>query len=329
MATLVTGRMVEDQSITLNDLTQSSGALMFRNKIINGNFDIWQRGTSFSGIASEAYHADRWNVAYNGSGGTRIITRQIFDLGQTLVPNEPTYFLRWNQSVAGTGATFNFLRQKIESVRTFANKQITVSFYAKAASPIAIAVYGLQWYGSGGSPSSGTFTNYSTGLNVTTSWQKFTVNLTVPSIAGKTLGTNNDDRLEITFGLPLNTTFTFDIAQVQVEEGSVATPFEQRPIGMELQLCQRYYQTFRNVTTTRGTDFNTAALSQSYVRFITTMRTSPNVTLSEANREVKVRTAVDEFGFGEPDVDGFSVDCTATHAPGSGVKFVVTANAEL
>lgn len=242
MATLVTGRMVEDQSITLNDLTQSSGALMFRNKIINGNFDIWQRDTSFSGIASEAYHADRWNVAYNGSGGTRIITRENFDLGQTLVPYEPTYFLRWNQSVAGTGATFNFLRQKIESVRTFANKQITVSFYAKAASPIAIAVYGLQWYGSGGSPSSETFTNYSTGLNVTTSWQKFTVNLTVPSIAGKTLGTNNDDRLEITFGLPLNTTFTFDIAQVQVEEGSVATPFEQRPIGMELQLCQRYYE---------------------------------------------------------------------------------------
>lgn len=227
MATQVPNRMI----------AFDGGNFAFRNKIINGNFDIWQRGTEFSNIASSAYSADRWNVLYDGSGGTRIITRQNFNLGQTSVPNEPTYFLRFNQSVAGTGATFNVLQQKIESVRTLANKNIVVSFYAKAASSIAITVYGQQWYGSGGSPF--TFTNIPASLNITTSWQKFTVNLTVPSIAGKTIGVN--DRLELIFSLPRNNTFTFDIAQVQLEEGSSATPFEQRPIGVELALCQRYF----------------------------------------------------------------------------------------
>lgn len=273
MATLVTGRMVEDRTITLNDLTQSSGPLMFRNKIINGNFDIWQRGTSFPSVANGAYTADRWETAYDGSGGTRTISRQPFDLGQTLVPNEPTYFLRWNQSVAGTNATYNVIRQKIESVRSFANKNITVTFYAKAANALTMVVYGFQYFGTGGSPN--TFTDNFEILNVTTSWQKFTVNLTVPSLATKTIGSSNDDSLIITFALPLNTTFTFDIAQVQVEEGTAATPFELRPIGTELQLCQRYFEVCGNfILRTSDTNGNWGGMAPFYYKFAVNKRTN-------------------------------------------------------
>ena len=258
MATLVTGRMITDSSINTADIAagavgvsqlsagavaqsfgNTSGAFNFRNKIINGNFDIWQRGTSFSGVVIDSYTADRWQVTYTGSGGTRTISRQPFDLGQTSVLNEPTYYLSWNQSVAGTGATYNVLRQKIESVRTLANKEITVSFYAKANTALTAGVYAFQNFGTGGSAN--TFTNTTT-INVTTSWQKFTVNLTIPSLATKSIGSSSDDSLILTFALPLNTIFTFDLAQVQLEEGSVATPFEQRPIGTELALCQRYYE---------------------------------------------------------------------------------------
>ena len=89
---------------------------------------------------------------------------------------------------------------------------------------------------------------------LTTSWQKFTVTVNIPSISGKTLGSNNDDFLGLYFWLDAGSDYnsrtnslgqqsgTFDIAQVQLEAGSVATPFEMRPIGTELALCQRYYQ---------------------------------------------------------------------------------------
>jgi hypothetical protein len=78
-----------------------------------------------------------------------------------------------------------------------------------------------------------------------------TVNL--PSISGKTLGTNLTDHLGVFFwfdaGSDYNTrtdslgnqSGTFDIAQVQLEQGSVATTFEPRTYGEELALCQRYY----------------------------------------------------------------------------------------
>jgi hypothetical protein len=214
---------------------------MFRNKIINGNFDIWQRGTSFNITAANTFTADRWFINYDGSGATRTTSRQAFTLGQTDVPDEPTYFLRANQSVAGSGGNYNTLHQRIESVRTLAGKTITVSFYAKADTSRNITFNINQFFGSGGSPSSTVFIQSPT-FSLTTNWNKYQYTLSIPSIAGKTIGTYGDDFLEISINFPINTTFTIDIAQVQVEKGTIATPFELRPIGLELQLCMRYYQ---------------------------------------------------------------------------------------
>ena len=65
----------------------------------------------------------------------------------------------------------------------------------------------------------------------------------MPSISGKTIGTNEDSFIELGFDYraEVNNTFTIDIANVQLESGSVATPFEDRSFGEELALCQRYY----------------------------------------------------------------------------------------
>jgi hypothetical protein len=232
----------------------------FRNKIINGNFDIWQRTTSTS---TSGYNADRWIT--NNTGSTFTSSRQSFTLGQTSVPYEPTY---WHRTVVTTSAGASngvVVRQCMESVRTLAGQTATLSFWAKADASKNISVEFSQIFGTGGSPSSTVTTIGVTTCALTTSFQKFTITVNIPSISGKTLGSNNDDYLELRFWLDAGSSFnsrtnslgqqsgTFDIAQVQLEAGSVATPFEMRPMQTELALCQRYYEKSYSQGTNPGT----------------------------------------------------------------------------
>jgi hypothetical protein len=267
--------IVKDNSITNTKLAFNSGSLGYRNQVINGNFDIWQRGTSFNITTNHTYTADRWSIGFDGTGATRTITRQAFNLGE--LPNEPTYFLRFAQTVAGTGGTFNVLRQRIESVRTLANKTATISFWAKANALLNVVVSLAQDFGSGGSSP---VTTLAPTISIGTTWTKYTTTITVPTIAGKTLGTN--DYLAVRFELPSNTTLVFDIAQVQLEEGTKATPFEQKPIGTELALCQRYFQYYPGNWTNAGYTTNGTA------QVITTllpvpMRVSPVISFTPLN----------------------------------------------
>lgn len=227
-----------------------AGPFAHRNKIINGNFDIWQRGVSQT--TSSYGSDDRW---YNeNSGSTKTHSQQAFTLGQTEVPGEPTYYSRTVvTSVAGVG-NYAVKFQRIESVRTLAGKNATLTFWAKADAAKNIAVEFAQGFGAGGTPSGGIVGIGSQLVALTATWQKFTKTVAIPSISGKTLGTDNNNSLALYFWVDAGTDFnarsaslgqqsgTFDIAQVQIEEGSVATPFEQRPIGVELALCQKYYE---------------------------------------------------------------------------------------
>lgn len=210
-----------------------------KNAVINGNFSIWQRGTGFSQTAT--YTADRWLIAPGTGGSPAVtITRQAHTLGQALIPNEPTYFYRWVQGAQAT-ATNPSLEQRIESVRTFAGKTVTLSFYANvAAGTLSLVPQFIQGFGTGGSPS-GNATTTSPAMTITTTMTKYVWTAFIPSISGKTIGTNNNDYLSIQFQFPLSTTFTINIAQVQVEEGSIATAFEYRPKAEEVGLCQRYF----------------------------------------------------------------------------------------
>jgi hypothetical protein len=286
----------------------------FRNAIINGNFDIWQRGLSFSNPASGSYLADRWLHGLDGSGSTRTISRQSFTLGQTDVPNEPTYFLRYNQSVAGTGATVTNFQQKTEGVRTFAGQQVTISFYAKAASAITLPEIVIQQgFGTGGSPSSIVSTTVASSVAISTSWTKYSYTGTVPSISSKTLGSDNNDFIQLTIRLPINTTFTFDIAQVQLEPGPVATPFERRPIATELALCQRYYENANFNRSLFSGNVTSGEIYQASVGFAVEKRGVPTVTLTNAGNAAFPATV----GSVSTSVGGFQEDRTA-NATGRG-----------
>lgn len=308
----------------------NSGPLAgFRNATINGNFDFWQRGTSFSSLTSGDYTSDRWTMGFDGTGATRTISRQVFTLGQTDVPGEPTAFYRFNQSVAGSGANFNAITQHIEGVRTFAGQQVTLSFFARGAASLTMPVIILrQSFGTGGSPSALVDTGFGNPTVVGTTFTKFSFTVTLPSISGKTLGTDGNDFLQLILAIPFNTTFTFDLASVQIELGPVATPFERRPLGTELALCQRYFERSSG-NQGSGFFFSGDAVSGSFyyaVRaFCVTKRATPTIATSSL-----VFSGYTSITVAETDAGGFRAEgISSSTTNGSFFLGQWTASAEL
>jgi len=253
----------------------------FRNKIINGNFDIWQRGVSFT---ATGYTADRWRLAL-GTSAAVTLTREAFALAG--LTGEPQYSLKLNRTTTGDTATT--LDQRIEGVRTLANKTVTVSFYAKASADFDLDAAMVQFFGTTGSPSADVSTSLGS-FSLTTSWQRFTKTVDIPSITGKTLGDVIDNCLILRYSMATAaSTKSFELSQVQVEEGAVATPFEQRPIGLELSLCQRYYYRISASASAPWTIFSvgfipSAAIIVCNVTFPVSMRIIPTlVTTGTAN----------------------------------------------
>jgi len=227
------------QNVTLGDSAVPSHSMNFRNKIINGNFDIWQRG---DGPFTTGYSADRW--VDQGSGATLSMSKGTFTNGQTDVPGNPKYYMQWSIT---TGNDNSRITQRIEGVQTFSGETVTLSYWARHVSGTlpsgGIKANLRQEFGTGGTPSSTVYVN-SDNISLTSNWQKFTTTFNVPSISGKTIGTDGNDYLGVSLLWQLGndtTAYSIDIAQVQLEKGSVPTPFEHRPIGTELALCQRYY----------------------------------------------------------------------------------------
>jgi hypothetical protein len=208
-----------------------------KNRIINGDFNIWQRGTSFSGTNQLVYTADRWQL--NDFGGqVSNVVRSAFTAGAAPVAGyESQYHATWSR--AGAGSATSYFMQKIEDVRTFAGNTVTFSFWAKAAATESVDFYIDQNFGSGGSATVG---SSSTTFSITTSWVRYTATVNLASISGKTVGTSSF--LAPTFQVQTSQgAFTIDIWGVQLEYGSKATPFTtaSETIQGELALCQRYY----------------------------------------------------------------------------------------
>jgi hypothetical protein len=224
-----------------------------KNKFINGDFSINQRGFTTT-TTSAVYIFDRFNTRANE--GTTTFSAETFTTGAAPVAG---YEFKNFLQIVSTGQTGTFSRsaftQPIESVRTFAGQTATISFWAKAVSGTpSVACYASQDFGTGGSPSVSVDTAGQK-LAITTSWARYSFTFAIPSISGKTLGTNNNDNLRfflftsagsdwaaVTDSLGIQST-TIQFAGLQVEAGDFATPFQTASgsIQGELALCQRYY----------------------------------------------------------------------------------------
>jgi len=211
----------------------------FKNKLINGNFDFWQRGTTNTITTSGYTVADRWQYITDGTLSTgSVFTQQTFTLGQTAVPNNPTYYLNWQYTSVNTPS--NYIRQRIENVATCSGQTITLSVWVKCSSgTVAMGLGYQQEFGTGGSPSAGYYPT-SVSFTATTTWTQYTATYNVASISGKTIGTNNDSAINIVLSCPTSGSNTISVSQFQCEIGNAATNFDIRPLQVELALCQRY-----------------------------------------------------------------------------------------
>ena len=215
----------------------------FRNRLINGCFRVWQRGTSFNPITTTAqsgvYTADRWKASLDSADGNIFLTRAAFAAGQTEVPGNPQYYITMAAQAFGTGTRLRF-EQRIEDVTSFANDMVTISFYAKVTTAGSINLSYTQNFGTGGSASvTGVI---SSSVPVTASWSKIVISASIPSVLGKTIGANNYLAIELNLPLAMGNYNYLILSSVQIESGPAATPFEFRPLGAEIGLCQRYFE---------------------------------------------------------------------------------------
>jgi hypothetical protein len=261
----------------------------FRNVIINGDFRINQRGLGSAGtVYTSGYGFDRWYVEANN--GTLTHSAQTFTPGNAIAGYEPISFARLTTSGQTLSGAYAALIQKIEDVRSLAGQTITISFWAKAASGTPkIAIEMDQNFGSGGSTRVTTLAGQ---VTLSTLWNRYSVTVQVPSISGKTIGSSSFIALDLftsagadfnvrsgSLGIQNN---TFDFWGVQVESGTIATPLEQRPIGLELSLCQRYFVRLNDPAGSgTGTGSTTGGCSRTNFALPVEMRIVPtSVTMS-------------------------------------------------
>jgi len=210
-----------------------------KNLIINGNFDVWQRGTSFSSLNTMQYTADRW-LQYAAGSSTVTATQQTFTVGQTEVPGNPKYYYRLDNTPDPNTAWLE-LFYRIEDVRRFSDVPVTLSFWLRANKSQSgeDEIRLLQNFGTSGSSA---VTLRSPIFDIQTYWKKYEFTFDLPSVAGKTINANSFLQIHLLRATNAVAADTYyDLAQVQLEYGRAATTFEQRSYGEELALCQKYF----------------------------------------------------------------------------------------
>ena len=277
----ITSANIADGTITASDISASevknlkSGR---KNLIINGGFDVWQRGTSFPWLSSAnnyGYTADRWYV--NGNLDTFTVS-DVLDDGVKFDIH------------SSNGSTR--LIQYIEDWKHLSGKTVTISFDVKTNNSASLATQyenGKWQY------------TLKTTFTTSTAWQRVEITDTLPNLTGL-----------LAVGIWSDVATTIYLRNVQLELGSVATDFEHRSYGEELALCQRYYQD----SGTQAYSAYLQQYHQSYkiaeVTFTGQMRASPDMTAAFAG------TSSDPaiYGVGNRNVFWYFADpVTSTSSP--------------
>jgi hypothetical protein len=310
--------------------------LGFRNKIINGDMRINQRAATITGSASQQLVTDRWSV-YNNAG---TVTFQ----QSTIAPPGYTHSLLATVTATGSYSTsdYTMVTQFIEGFNTAdlawgtaSAKPVVVSFWVRS-SVVGTYTVALQ----NNAQSRSYISTYT--INSANTWEQKII-----YIPGETTGswsTDNSTGVRIWFGIGLGTSWdttagvwqptnsysvsgsvdfsanagaTFAITGVQLEANTQPTPFEQRPIGVELELCQRYYiqnnELFvASCTTTFNNSYSQTITYPTKMRAAPTLTVFPTANLTGTANEVAWFNSTGGAGtsatnFGDVTPSGFSI----------------------
>ena len=297
----------------------------FRNRLFNGSYAVAQRGTTFASGSNndDTYNLDRWYVLSDGN--------DIVDITQNTAAAPPEQKFCIALDVETINKKFG-VAQIIENINCadLQGQTVTLSFQAKVSATtkldnVKCAV--VAWSGTANSVTSdiisawgaegtnptlianATYENTPANLNVTTSWATYTVSAPID-----TASTNNvivfiwSDVTDTTLG-----DFLY-LAGVQLEAGAVATPFERRPYGTELALCQRYYQKSGGNTVLAVQARWSDGSMNNTGWFRTSMRATPTVTSTNANTSIL-----------RADTEGFYVTGTAEQSSSRSLDWTATA----
>jgi hypothetical protein len=324
-----------------------------KNKIINGDFYVNQRNFTSTTTNSD-YMFDRWKA--RTSSGTSTFTAQTFATGASPSGYEFKNYLQIDVTGQSGAGAFSFLEQQIEDARTLAGQTVTISFWAKASSGTPSIAAQLDQ-----TPQDSPAVNI-TGqkFQLSTNWVRYSSTVNFPAIAGAINNTSGVVTVRLwvsagsTFDVRTQTlglqTGTFQIAGVQLESGSVATPFTTATgtVQGELAACQRYYQKSFNMATAPANatsdtlgqvTFARQATSgsvepQVWVQLRVSMRTAPSVVLynvyagtaGQWSDGSTVGANARPFNIGE---NGFPIDNTDVTLSGANWTIHYVASAEL
>ena len=255
----------------------------FKNRLINGAMQVWQRGTSQTLTNGLVYGSvDRW-VFIQGGGSASVSLTQSTDVATGF-----QYSVKQQRTASSTTTGTVYSAQEIESVNCYdmAGQSITFSFWAKCGSNFSASgstLTSLVYQGTGvdqGTTSwiSGTWTSPTSNTQsntLTTSWQKFTQTVAINSTTTELLVSLQ--------WVPVGTAGADDsvyFTGVQLELGVSATTFDYRSYGTELMLCYRYYYSlggetaYQNINTVVWYSSGDAVGQFSYP---VTMRAAPTI----------------------------------------------------
>ena len=240
-----------------------------RNLIINGGFDVWQRGASFTSVGS-GYSADRFFQSVYG-GATPNITK-----------------------VAGFGDFRNAIRYT--GVNGGASEQLELEHRIEGGNLPQTGMLTLSYWVRGskaGSFKAGRLINGTTGVTntgradveVSTDWSRVTV--TVSALAATDAQYYRLFWADSLLSYMSDDSVWLEFTGVQLEIGSVATPFEHRLYGEELALCQRYYEVINEINGVASAVCNAVQYSSTHVfgvlRYAVAKRAVPSISLPPAS----------------------------------------------
>lgn len=280
-----------------------------QNLVINGNFDFWQRGTSFAAIAANTYTADRWELLYTSSTGVFTVSRQTDAPTAAQSGYQGTYCYQLAVTTADTSIAageFVLHQQAVEGYNyaTIAGQPFSLGFWCKHH---RTGIYCVSFLNSGQDRSY--VAEYT--QNVADTWEYKNIYVSTGSPLAGTWDYTNGIGLRVFFAQAIGSTFqttagswqtgqfystsnqvngigatsdVFKIDQVTLGYGSISPIFSLagKTIDRELVACQRYYwrpnfdSTNANVTLAMGQATTT---TNAYLFYQTpvSMRTTPTL----------------------------------------------------